>query len=221
MRGFRASLVCVAALGLTSACGARSSAQSLTVGPSYSSPTASPISTAVEGPSLKTLHLAFVRMTGSESGWATEAGYELLSPAVLRTTDGGSHWRDVTPVHAAGTAVAATYFLDINTAWVGIAPNPESTGPKSMAVWRTSDAGRTWTGGNPSPFLGGQLDFVDLQHGWLFGLTGAATGSTGDVIFATSDGGLHWQLVSFTSGTPSESTAGSLPFACDKNGVSS
>jgi len=127
---------------------------------------------------------------------------------VVRTTDSGRHWQEVTPPVK---LVSSSYFLGRATGWVEagvLVP------PRTEPLDRTRDGGRTWQrlARVPSDC---QLDFVDERHGWCIGI-GAAAGSASVRLERTTDGGSTWSLVSHTAVPPAASTPGALPFGCDK-----
>lgn len=146
----------------------------------------------------------------STATWWAVVESNLTSQAyVARTTDGGQTWRDVlTP---AGEGVAASAFLNTDTAWV-------ATGGPGTAIpplYRTTDGGQTWQrlGTDPGAC---QLQFIDEIHGWCVDI-GAAAGSESVELYRTSNGGRSWTLVSRTSpGLGAPSTPEALPFGCDK-----
>jgi photosystem II stability/assembly factor-like uncharacterized protein len=72
---------------------------------------------------------------------------------------------------------------------------------------------------DPSALGPGEIDFIDATHGWLYLSYGVAAGSEGGAIYRTVDGGAHWTKVEQTVGGVQEAP-GSLPFGCDKAGVS-
>jgi photosystem II stability/assembly factor-like uncharacterized protein len=129
-------------------------------------------------------------------GWALGEHY------VLRTTDGGRHWRrllHLSPMSGTGgsnlgesrlTTVGST------TAWVAL---PTGGGRTTCDVLRTVNGGKTWIRTGPLPggciFLG-SFQFVDPRHGWLLEYGTAATGDqVSHTIIRTLDGGAHWNVV--------------------------
>ena len=76
----------------------------------------------------------------------------------------------------------------------------------------------------PEEALGGQsvaLFFLKANDGWLETSGGVAAGSQQASIYATTDGGTDWRLMSTDSLTnPSGGSPGALPAACDKTGIS-
>lgn len=94
----------------------------------------------------------------------TNGGY------VLRTTDGGASWQDVSPSKAAFEDVD---FVDAQTGWV-----------VGGLIYRTTDGGTTWEEqGGASGLLNG-VSFADHQHGWAVGWWGT--------VLRTTDGGQTW-----------------------------
>ncbi len=164
---------------------------------------------------------AFVSMMNATSGWvdADQNGHP------SHTTDGGAHWTDVSPpaVFVGGTSTA--YFLNADRAWV---MNASWGSPVQLVSQRTIDGGRTWQQGARFTFdvgaastpdadsQGGfRLDFVDPENGWLFVAALLQSKSPlseprRDALYSTSDGGVHWRLVSTNawSFTPAPLTSG-------------
>lgn len=125
---------------------------------------------------------------------------------LVRTSDAGGHWRDVTPPVK---VVAGSAFVGTQDAWIEAgAPGP------TAALYRTVDGGNTW--GRLGDMPGNcQLDFVDLRHGWCTSI-GAAAGSETVRLYRSVDGGSTWKLVTRTGLYGSGSTPGALPYGCDK-----
>lgn len=175
-------------------------------------PTASPEASASPYPLLPP---ASMHMVSSNTGWAAGSG----TNRILRTSDGGSHWEDVTP-HAASAGTWITVFLDANNAWVASSLQPGSGSPdSSVAIYRTADGGRTWQ--QVSQVVADRgwpaaLDFVDSKHGWLFMRLGAAAGAEGVAFYGTQDGGATWTKLSETDQSLTSSGPGTLPLGCSK-----
>jgi photosystem II stability/assembly factor-like uncharacterized protein len=179
-------------------------------------PTFSPTAAPPPGSKLYPLMVpASMHMISPTTGWAAGSA----TNRILRTADGGSHWKDVTPPSArAGTWI--TYFLDANSAWLASSLQPGSGSPDfSAAVYRTADGGQTWL--HVGTVLAGwgfpaALDFVDREHGWLFMKqdgTLETPGSDTVAVYATTDGGASWNKLSQTD---TSGLAGHLPQACSK-----
>lgn len=155
-------------------------------------------------------HLSRLDMMTVDVGWAVGAS------GILRTTDGGSQWRDVTPANVAKLAPSDVRegFLSAEAAWV------VAGGGAGLTVYRTADGGATWRSAAiavpivPAWF---SIAFADAKHGWIMANTGVALQHESVDIFRTTDGGAGWQLVSRTGATGS--TPGALPFAGAKYGI--
>lgn len=165
--------------------------------------------------------LAYLAPAGIQTAWAvydtdsdTSSGGEL----VLRTTDAGATWHDVTPPQllalatpsnvANSLAFPPVVFLGAERAWTTV----------SEKLMATDDGGVSWhvIGRVPNCRL---LQFVDATHGWCNeALVGQGISMTVD-LYRTVDGGLHWQLVQKV-GTPSSALkSGRLPYFCQKSFV--
>lgn len=160
----------------------------------------------------RALWLESVRMVSAASGWALAL---LQSPAsaksnpvlLVRTSDGGHTWADVTP--AAARAMLATpdaaQVLDVTdaaqaylavSAVAGDTAGTQDTGgaDAAAAVFATADGGRTWTRSAPfaTPGPPVQVTFADASHGWLLLDAGAdASGHPLPWLYRTTDG-RHW-----------------------------
>ncbi len=139
-------------------------------------------------------------------------GWALTDAAVVRTTDGGATWYNVTPVGLSGTP-ASSFFLDAATGWVALS----GADPTSGTLYHTTNGGVTWTSA-PVPFGGGSIKFFDPLHGWeLIGLN-AGMSHEAVAVFRTSDGGTTWSQV-FTDDPGASGSSDSLPLVGDKNGI--
>ncbi len=117
-------------------------------------------------------------------------GWGVTETQIVRTNDGGVVWYNVTPPGLAETGYSVfTEFLDANHAWVQI-PDPNNF-PVGGTMYRTSDGGLTWTPSATS-FSGGELSFLDANHGWMMADLGVGAGSMAISVFQTSDGGATW-----------------------------
>lgn len=153
-------------------------------------------------------------------GWGVGERADRQDQQLLRTTDGGVHWTDVTPA-AGRNARSVPFFLGSDRAFLLV--NGEQ---RRNTVYRSSDGGVTWQAGLPftvraefgayGPMGRLPLQFVDPLHGFMAFGFGQGEGIG---VYATDDGGQHWALRSLTVARPGLSTAGSLPTGCTKTGV--
>jgi photosystem II stability/assembly factor-like uncharacterized protein len=139
---------------------------------------------------------------------------------ILRTTDGGATWTDVSPPSVANrTWHHAQFFLDANHAWVGEVSRTADACVTQLTTFVTSNGGQTWQQGGTIALktatptddvfnVGGAadgMDFVDAQHGWLMVTSPPSNPQPGAMIdattlYSTTDGGLHWKLVATNPG---------------------
>ncbi|MGA4838562.1 WD40/YVTN/BNR-like repeat-containing protein [Streptomyces sp. G45] len=108
---------------------------------------------------------------------------------VLRTTDGGAHWRDVSPPGAAGLELRDVEAFDGRRAVVLAIGEGEAS-----RVYRTSDGGRTWTETfrNPDPkAFYDCMTFFDRRHG--LAVSDPVNGKYR--LLSTADGGRSWKVL--------------------------
>src|SRR5205807_4838126 len=108
-----------------------------------------------------------LHMIDPTTGWA------LSEHAVLRTTDGGLQWKNVTPPNIQLTRESMADFLTASLAWV---TTPQTNGTTTQ-VLRTMDSGQTWQQSTVPAFYLKQMTFVDTQHGWIPAGWGAGGGA--------------------------------------------
>jgi photosystem II stability/assembly factor-like uncharacterized protein len=174
-----------------------------------SAPAASPTPAEQQGAPIvklsagESITVTTISMLSDKTGWAVAEHVGDADDRVLTTADGGATWRDVTPPQPADAELAigqgASFFaLDANTAWVTF--YDRTGGPLTGAtyVWRTSDAGQTWSASRPLDlvdaelYLPSDLTFVDGTHGWLLAHAGAGMNHDYVFIFGSTDGGQTW-----------------------------
>lgn len=193
-----------------------------------------------------------LKMTSATSGWAlgqcalaakpTFAGGSTLDcmwppseeAGILRTTDGGATWADVSPPSVSNrTWHHAEFFLDSMHAWVAEVSRTANACASQVTTFRTSDGGRTWGQGGAVPVKTAQpkddifnigyqnyMDFADAQHGWLLVASPPnMSGGPGEMVepvtmYSTVDGGLHWK---FVAANPGSSVLSTLPTCSPKS----
>ena len=145
--------------------------------------------------------------------WAALKSNVTSAHVVLRTTDSGQHWQNVSPTFRDDPEFQI-FFLNADVAWIS---SGGSDNLDRNDVYRTTDAGHTWSRMGTVPSCEA-LAFIDATHGWCADI-GAAAGSESIWLYRTTDGGATWPLVSRTNGLSNPSapdTPDNLPFACDK-----
>jgi photosystem II stability/assembly factor-like uncharacterized protein len=156
-------------------------------------PTATPTPTPITG-----LSFSNIEMKDASNGWAL--AYRQYAPVasfthILHTSDGGVHWKDVTPQAPASAALAGSAsfhplmssagsldsedFLTGSVAWALREPNQ---------LFITTNGGQTWQS-ETTPADQIQVTFLDALHGWVITQDSGKVTST---VFRTSDGGATW-----------------------------
>src|SRR5437763_16459701 len=84
--------------------------------------------------------LTSINMNTGLAGWAINH-----QSAIIRTTNGGVSWSDVTPntLLPARANVTATYFPTARVAWAAFT-NVAAQNPTTAIIIHTGDGGRTW-----------------------------------------------------------------------------
>ncbi|MFN2216159.1 MAG: WD40/YVTN/BNR-like repeat-containing protein, partial [Anaerolineales bacterium] len=131
----------------------------------------------VASPKLDDFH-----MVDSLNGWGT------TDNLLLVTYDGGATWFDITPPGVTRLGyLPSVLFIDPLDGWVVIPADNFVDG--TLAI--TKDGGQNWEL-IPVPFSGGDIEFLDLNNGFIMVGRGAAAGSSAVDIYSTSDGGHNW-----------------------------
>ncbi len=139
-----------------------------------------------------------VQMIDNRNGWAW--GIQQNKLVLMRTTDGGAHWKQVPSENLGAGAVneyfhPTLYFADENTGWMSWSDD------KKMTVARTTDAGKHWSKvtfpGYDHPV---SLCFTDERHGWILTSGEAAMHHSQKKVYRTVDGGQSWKVVSSNTG---------------------
>src|SRR5689334_8683503 len=119
--------------------------------------------------------LTWIRMLDTNNGWA------LTATSILKTSDGGVHWNDVTPGNAALNQYARGDFLNQQSAWIAIPPSKQVEGP-GINILYTTDGGQDWHSAHiPDPLVA-TIDvphFLDTQQGWLEASSSPGAGHAG------------------------------------------
>jgi photosystem II stability/assembly factor-like uncharacterized protein len=113
----------------------------------------------------------FEAVEALDASTAFALGQVPLGPRfVLRTTNGGQTWNDVSPSQAVFMDVD---FVDGSTGWL-----------VGGRIYRTSDGGQSWALQHTPAELLYSVSFADALHGWAVGW--------GPTLLRTSDGGQTW-----------------------------
>jgi len=128
-------------------------------------------------------------------------GWALSDTSVLKTSDGGNHWNDVTPANG---GISKGFFLNDQDAWGVSFPTQQNAGLPAgnlVNILRTTDGGKSWqsstiqseTVTDAYPF------FLNASDGWLqtFGQLGMGD-QPPSAIFHTTDGGQQWKFLGNT-----------------------
>lgn len=130
-----------------------------------------------------------IHMIGESFGWSVTS----VDPGVdhiLRTSDGGYTWQDVTPPQPVDDPESrlrvSTAFEDKNTAWAAYR--------NSDLVWATQDGGVTWHAVQLEfeTRLGSLLTSLNKDHAWMFQFLDAGMHKLYSALYRTSDSGLSW-----------------------------
>ncbi len=144
-------------------------------------------------------------------------GWALSEHEILRTTNGGLQWKNVTPQNIQLTRESIAEFLTASLAWVA---TPQANGTMAQ-VLRTADGGQTWQQSTIQAAFLKQITFIDSLHGWILSGWGTKEGPAEAVrVFRTSDGGKTWSNVA--SALPASTDTpppGQLPFGGRKSGM--
>ncbi len=150
--------------------------------------------------------IAEIRMLDATSGWAWSNGVE-GQYSLLRTTDGGQTWSDVTP-RTFPYLECRAWFFNSRTAWVSTLDRKTYSG----GLLRTTDGGKSESvlvkeGTAPFQCLtaeGSNCEFLNANH-VVARTADYGLGSVYVRFFETQDGGMTWTPVIITSPYPDNS----------------
>jgi photosystem II stability/assembly factor-like uncharacterized protein len=181
--------------------------------------------------------ISFIHMLDAQTGWAvTEKN------RILRTTDGGVHWKNVTPNFPPSMSrqrIVAD-FLTASSTWVAVSgiaitgqgddrarEQPSSArvgvGSATIVIFRTTDAGQTWQQATiqTSGVVVTQINFIAAQDGWLLSKHPVSESAETLELFRTTDGGRSWVKIAIAPASSLDiPPPGRLPFSGSKSGVS-
>jgi photosystem II stability/assembly factor-like uncharacterized protein len=143
-------------------------------------------------------------------GWVHNTGGH-----VFLTHSGGAAWREITPA-GLRTETPLPFFVDPIHGWIGEYADRATPG---LVVWRTSDAGVTWSTSDLPDVRVGNLDLVFLTPmvGWLAGDPGGQAPKP--ELRWTSDGGATWSAPIDLADATGLATLPLLAFADPQHGA--
>ncbi len=160
----------------------------------------------------------WIDMITTSGGWGVRS-----SGALLRTTDGGATWKNVSPSGNVSPGNARNgAFLNASDAWVAEVSEtlPNNAHPVPITIEHTDNGGQSWTSAKFYAYTLGAVDlsFANSEDGWAWVGNGVATAQESSTLFATTDGGTSWTQVAaaFTPGV----TGKGYPGGCCKEGFS-
>jgi photosystem II stability/assembly factor-like uncharacterized protein len=135
----------------------------------------------------------------------TDTGWAATDHKLFWTTDGGAHWKDITPkLNHERQSLSSVFFIDSSIGWAVLRCGDDRD-PKIDDVCfdlaSTSDAGENWSVvhlkvADPDPeagFSGGtRLDFADPLHGWMVLQVNRSVSVSFGMMYKTQDGGKSW-----------------------------
>lgn len=134
-----------------------------------------------------------------------ETGWYLAGSRLTWTTDGGAHWKNITPTLSPGERVASVFFRNSQQGWVLLYNQGNGSSPPRQTLAITDNSGATWSLAqvsiprlNPRSFLlagGGYIYFLDSQHGWMNLSLVSSAAVRGAILVETQDGGKTWKWV--------------------------
>jgi photosystem II stability/assembly factor-like uncharacterized protein len=145
-----------------------------------------------------------------------DVGWAATSKKLFWTSDGGAHWKDITPRTEAQRSILSVFFVDAASGWALLAysgkENPKTSISETLFdLASTNDSGASWSvqhldvpDPDPSRGLSGEawLDFADSQHGWIEIRMNGSTAMSIGVLRATDDGGKTWRSLGVPAAGP-------------------
>lgn len=136
-------------------------------------------------------------MVSSTVGWAIDS-----ADNVLRTTDGGKTWTDVTPstksldrATSNGNKARPSNSVDFSTGEVMAFAAAKTS--SSQAIYWTSDGGKSWSHSQitvPANSAVQQIQILNAKSGFVVVQSTATNGAF--YLYQTNDGGKSWHLIS-------------------------
>ncbi len=160
--------------------------------------------------------LSSIHMVDTQTGWAVTG-----KGRIVRTTDGGVHWKDVTPKYPSSLPLAdqqsvVADFLTSSMSWIAVS-NADAA---ATLLFRTSDGGQTWQKTTIPTAIVTQITFIDSQHGWVLSKNPVSASAETVEVYSSTDGGGNWAMVSAAYAASTDTPPpGQLPFGGTKTGL--
>jgi photosystem II stability/assembly factor-like uncharacterized protein len=150
-------------------------------------PTASPVPTMLPTPTVEVgqpITLTTLSMSDESVGWAFDTANH-----IVRTTDSGLTWADVTPVNLTAGYIGG-FFLNAQSAWAYDYSDPLN------GLAHTTDGGKTWSIVAKSfPFAAyASVTFLNDEDGWAETYEMGA-GQANITLYETHDSGATWSQI--------------------------
>ncbi len=153
-----------------------------------------------------------------------QVGWTANDENLFWTTDGGMHWKNITPQKSSNEVIVDVFFLDTNMGWALLSGGDENAEEPQFELASTTNGGNHWRVVRVNiPDLDprsttldgrGTIFFVDQAHGWMnLPVVSSAVFRLGNLLL-TDDGGKTWTWAPGGSGAG----AGSLYFATATDG---
>ncbi len=182
-------------------------------------------STATHNTAMQTaVNISALHMLDEQTGWAMSDKGQ-----VVRTTDGGLQWKNVSPpspftIAATGSLLNA---LDSTHAWIAQPDHGISQGEtkapdnEGTQIFRSSDGGQSWQQTTVPTRVASQLTFINAQTGWLLSRNAISQNAETIEVWHSSDGGQSWTQVAAALASSTDAPGpGRLPFGGQKTGLS-
>lgn len=182
--------------------------QGTTVGGTTAMATNASTASTKGAPQRPTVPLTAIRMLDNTNGWA------LTRTSILKTTDGGTNWKDITPANAALNIATRGDFINSQYAWIATPQLNANT----VSMLRTTDGGQHWISSKIQAMQPEAVDmphFLNAREGWLETIGDPGAGNQGAEIFHSIDGGQSWLKIAST-----QNLASGLSSAGFKSGIS-
>lgn len=151
-----------------------------------------------QGPGVAQTHVGDVQafesihMMDALTGWAVTA--QLGAKVLLRTTDGGTRWTDLTPLNSSKQEISVFQITAVSPLIAWVIPTG-TIGGTTVTIFHTIDGGRTWRNATILAPSVEAIHFVNPRNGWLVASLVAYMGNDEVEIYRSTDGGETWVKV--------------------------